>query len=295
MNYVLLGALGNINRPLVSRLVAAGHQVTVVSSNPERSAAIVAAGATPAIGTIENVDFLTASFRGADAVYTMIPPYYTAPDWKEYIQRMGRNLAAAIRTAGISKVVNLSSIGAHLPAGCGPVSGIHFVEQELNALQGVDIKHLRPAYFYTNFLSAIGMIKQGGIYGNNYSVGRKLFLVSPVDIAEAAAQELLELSFTGKSIRYIVSDELTSAEVTSILGAAIGKPDLPYVEFSDEEALKGMQQAGFSDDIARNFVELGRATRTGVLFSDYVKHPVTLSQTKFRDFASEFATAYAGA
>ena len=295
MNYVLLGALGNINRPLVSRLVAAGHQVTVVSSNPERSAAIVAAGATPAIGTIENVDFLTASFRGADAVYTMIPPYYTAPDWKEYIQRMGRNLAAAIRTAGISKVVNLSSIGAHLPAGCGPVSGIHFVEQELNALQGVDIKHLRPAYFYTNFLSAIGMIKQGGIYGNNYSVGRKLFLVSPVDIAEAAAQELLELSFTGKPIRYIVSDELTSAEVTSILGAAIGKPDLPYVEFSDEEALKGMQQAGFSDDIARNFVELGRATRTGVLFSDYVKHPVTLSQTKFRDFASEFATAYAGA
>jgi uncharacterized protein YbjT (DUF2867 family) len=197
--------------------------------------------------------------------------------------------------AGVRKVVNLSSIGAHLPAGCGPVSGIHLVEQELNTLSGIDIKHLRPAYFYTNLLSAIGMIKQGGIYGNNYSAGRKLFLVSPTDIAEAAAEELLRLSFTGKSVRYIVSDELTSLEIASILGAAIGKPDLPYVEFSDEDALKGMLQAGLSEDIARNFVELGRATRTGEMFADYVEHQVTLSQTKFRDFAPDFAAAYAEA
>ncbi len=295
MNYVLLGALGNINRPLIGRLVAAGHQVTVVSSNPERSAAIIAAGAKPAIGTIEDVDFLTASFTGADAVYMMVPPHYTAPDWKEYIYQMGRNQAKAIHAAGVSKVVNISSIGAHLPAGCGPVTGMHFAEQELNKLTGVDVKHLRPSYFYTNFLSAIGMIKQGGIYGNNYSAGRKLFLVSPADIAAVAAEELLGLSFTGKTVRYIVSDELTSVEVAFILGSAIGKPDLPYVEFSDEDALKGAVQAGLSEDIARNFVEMGQATRSGEMFADYALQPVTLSPTKFRDFAADFAVAYAGA
>ena len=295
MNYVLLGALGNINRPLVSRLVAGGHHVSVISSNPERSAAIVAAGAKPLIGSIEDIGFLTAGFTGADAVYTMVPPHFAAQDWKEYIHQMGRNQATAIRAAGVTKVVNLSSIGAHLPAGCGPVSGIHFVEQELNTLSGADIKHLRPSYFYTNFLNAIGMIKQGGFYGNNYSAGRKLFLVAPADIAEVAAEELLGLSFTGKSVRYIVSDELTSAEVTSILGAAIGKPDLPYVEFGDEDALKGMLQAGLPEDIARNFVEMGRVTRNGEMYADYVKQPVKLSQTKFRDFAPVFAAAYAGA
>ena len=294
MNYVLLGSLGNINRPLIGRLVAAGHHVSVISSNPERSAAIIAAGARPLIGSIGDAGFLTTSFSGADAVYTMVPPHYTAPDWKEYIHQMGRNQAVAIQAAGVGKVVNLSSIGAHLPAGCGPVTGMHLAEQELNALTDTDVIHLRASYFYTNFLSAIGMIKQGGFYGNNYSAGRKLLLVSPADIAEVAAEELLELSFTGKSVRYVVSDELTSLEATSILGAAIGKPDLPYVEFSDEDALKGVLQAGFSEDIACNFVELGRATRTGEMFSDYVKHPVKLSQTKFRSFASDFATAYAG-
>jgi uncharacterized protein YbjT (DUF2867 family) len=137
------------------------------------------------------------------------------------------------------------------------------------------------------------MIKQGGFYGNNYSAGRKLFLVAPVDIAEAAAEELLGLSFTGKSVRYIVSDELTSKEAASILGAAIGKPDLPYVEFSDEEARKGMLQAGFSEDIAGNFAEMGRATRTGEMYADYVLHPVALSKTKLKDFAPDFAAAYA--
>lgn len=293
MNYVLLGALGNINRPLVSRLVNAGHNVSVISSNPERSAAISAAGARPVIGKIEDLSFLTTGFTGADAVYTMVPPHYTAPDWKQYIHQMGKNLAAAIGAAGVKKVVNLSSIGAHMSAGCGPVSGIHFVEQELNALSGVNIKHLRPGYFYTNFLGAIGLIKQGGFYGNNYSAERKLFLVAPADIAEAAAEELLGLSFSGKSVRYIVSDELTSKEVASVLGAAIGKPGLPYVEFSDEEARKGMLQAGFSEDIAGNFVEMGRATRTGEMFADYVLHPVALSKTKLKDFASSFAAAYA--
>jgi len=295
MNYVLLGSLGNITRPLVSRLVAAGHHVSVISSNPERSAAIVAAGARPLIGSIEDTGFLTTSFSGADAVYTMVPPHFAAPDWKEYIHQMGRNQAVAIQAAGIGKVVNLSSIGAHLPAGCGPVTGMHLAEQELNALRDTDVLHLRPSYFYNNFLAATGMIKKGGFYGNNYSAGRQLFLVSPADIAEVAAEELHELEFTGKSVRYIVSDELTSVQVTSILGTAIGKPDLPYVEFSDDDALKGMLQAGLSEDIASNFVELGRATRSGEIYSDYVKHPVALSQTKFRDFAADFAAAYAGA
>jgi uncharacterized protein YbjT (DUF2867 family) len=295
MKYVLIGALGNINRSLVSRLVAAGHNVTVISSNPERSAAVAAAGARAAIGKIEDIGFLTASFSGADAVFTMVPPHYAAPDWKKYIHQMGRNQAEAISAAGVKKVVNLSSIGAHLSSGGGPVTGMHFVEQELNKLSGADVKHLRPGFFYTNFLTAIGMIKHGGFYGNNYGSETPLLLVAPADIAEVAAEELLGLSFTGKSFRYIVSDEKTSKEAASILGGAIGKPDLPYVEFSDEDALKGMQQAGFSEDLARNYVEMGRAMRSGEMSADYRRHQVTLSKTKLADFAGDFAAAYAGA
>lgn len=295
MNYVLVGGLGNINQPLVKRLIAAGQAVTVISSNPERSAAIVAAGARPAIGKLEDVDFLTAAFKGADVVYTMVPPKYDAPDWKKFIHQIGINLATAIGAAGVKKVVNLSSIGAHLPVGCGPVSGLYFVEQEFNKLESVDVLHLRPSYFYNNFLNAIGMIKTAGFYGNNYSAGSLLPLTAPVDIAAVAAEKLLNPSFSGKSVLYITSDEKTSLEVTAAFGAAIGKPDLPYVEFSDEDALKGMLGAGLPQDIALNFVEMGQALRTGIMIGDYLKHRGSLQETKLADFAKSFAEAYAKA
>jgi uncharacterized protein YbjT (DUF2867 family) len=206
---------------------------------------------------------------------------------------MAKNFAAAIKASGVKKVVNLSSVGAHMPEGCGPVSGLHFAELELNALSGVDIKHLRPGYFYTNLFHSVGMIKHAGFFGNNFSGDAVLALTHPIDIAAAAAEELLSLSFTGKTIRYIVSDERTSRQIAAVLGAAIGKPDLAYVEFTDEDALKGGIQAGLPEEISRNYMEMGNAFRTGQMIADYRQHPVALGKTKLEDFAKEFAAAYA--
>ena len=292
MNYILIGGLGNINQPLVSRLVAAGHQVTVISSSTERAAAITAAGARPAIGTIEDANFLGSAFRGADAIYTMVPPHYTAPVWKDWFRQVGARIAEAIETSGVKKVVNLSSMGAHMPEGCGPVSGLYFVEQQLNQLDA-DVLHLRPAFFYTNFLNAIGTIRTEGVFANTYSANRLLFIVDPGDIAEVAAEQLISLSFSGKSHRYIVSDQLTSAQAAPILGAAVGKPGLSYVELSDDERLKGLLDSGMTRDLADNFIELWRAARTGAMFADYMQHPVRLNKTRFEQFMGRFAEEYA--
>jgi len=295
MKYVLTGALGNISKPLAEKLVAAGHDVTIISSNPERSAAITKIGATPAIGKVEDADFLTKTFTGATAVYTMVPPTLSAPHWKEHISGVGKIFATAISASGVKKVVNLSSIGAHMPNGGGPVSGIHFAEEALNALPNVDVKHLRPAYFYLNLLSSVGMIKNAGFYGNNFGGDQLLPLTHPIDIAAAAAEELLSLKFTGKSYRYIVSDERTSKEIASVLGAAIGKPGLPYVEFTDEDNLKGMLQAGLPEEPARNYVEMGSAIRSGEMNADFNRNKVISGKTKLEDFAKEFAAAYTNA
>ena len=295
MKYVLTGSLGNITQPMARTLIAAGHDVTIISSSKDRSAAITALGAKPAIGNITDTAFLTSTFKGADAVYTMVPPIYQTTSWKEDIYNHGKSIAAAIKASGVKKVVNLSSIGAHMPEGCGPVSGIHRVEEELNKLSGVDIIHLRPGYFYTNLLHAIGMIKHAGFYGNNFGADAPIVLVHPRDIAAAAAEELQSLAFTGKSIRYIADDVRTSKEIAAVLGAAIGKADLPYVEFTDEQAFTGAVQAGLSEELSRNYMEMGAAFRSGEMISDYKKHKVTLGNIKLEDFAKEFAAAYAKA
>ena len=292
MKYVLSGSLGHINKPLTQKLVAAGNDVTVISSKAERAAEIEALGAKAAIGNLDNVDFVTTTFTGADAVFTLIPPIHHTDNWKQSIHDIGKIFADAIKASGVKKVVNLSSIGAHMPTGCGPVSGLHFAEEELNKLGDVAIKHLRPGYFYTNLFSNMDMIKRAGIIGNNFGPDATIVMTHPNDIAEVAAEELLKLDFESHTIRYIASDERTNQDIAKALGQAIGKPELPYVEFTDEQNLEGAIQAGLPRELAVNFIEMGTALRSGEMIADYKKHPVALSKTKLEDFAKEFAAVY---
>src|SRR6202012_1982362 len=233
MKIIITGSLGNISGPLAANLANAGPPVTVVSSDKNKTAQIEALGASAAIGSVEDIPFLISTFQGADVVYTMIPQQSQSEDYKEFIKHIAENFAAALKAAGITKVVNLSTIGAHLPQGAGPISGMHFAEEILNKLEGIIIKHLRPASFYYNFYHNIDMIKHGAILGANYPESTPLVLVHPKDIANAAAEEIIA-PFNSTIIRYIASDERTAGEVTATLGAAIGKSDLKWVEFTDE-------------------------------------------------------------
>jgi uncharacterized protein YbjT (DUF2867 family) len=293
MKYVVLGSLGNISKPLAEKLIAARHDVTIVSSNKEKTEHILLMGAKAAIGSVDDVAFLTKTFKGADAVYTMVPPNFGSGNWKQYISRIGENIASAIQSSGVKNVVNLSSIGAHMKEGCGPVSGLFFVEKSLNDLAGVNVKHLRPGYFYTNFLNSIGMIHNQGIMGGNYGENSTMVISHPNDIAEVAAKELLDLSFRGKSVRYLASDEKTTDQVALIFGKAIGKPELKWVNFSDKDTLAGMIQMGLSEEVARNYTEMGSAMRSGEMASDYNRNrPSVFGKTKLETWAPVFATVY---
>ncbi|MGN8070794.1 NAD(P)H-binding protein [Mucilaginibacter sp. SG564] len=292
MKITVTGSLGNISKPLAKQLIRAGHQLTIISSNAEKAAAIEAIGATAAIGVVTDVEFLTRAFTGADVVYTMVPPYFGANNFREYVRSIGKNYAEAIEKASVPRVVNLSSIGAHLDAGTGPIAGMHDVELELNKLSNVAIKHLRAPFFYVNFEGNIDMIRNMGILGSNYPATARLVMVHPEDIAAVAAEEIQQ-EFTGKSIRYLVSDDRTMGPIATVLGTAIGKPELPWVEFTDEQALNGMLQNGLPPEMARNFVEMGTAIRSGLLWGDYDQNkPKVPGIIKLEAFAQEFADRF---
>ncbi|HEY8930146.1 MAG TPA: NAD(P)H-binding protein [Mucilaginibacter sp.] len=292
MKITVTGSLGNISGPLAILLVNAGHDVTVVTSNAGKTADIEAIGAKAAVGSAEDVDFLTKAFTGADVVYTMVPQQHDSNDYKAFIRKIAGNLAEAVKNSGVTKVVNLSSIGAHMATGAGPVSGMHDDEAIFAKLNGVIVKTLRPASFYYNYYATIGMVKHGGVIGANYPADRLLVLVHPKDISDAAF-EAITTPFTENNITYVASDEKTGADVAAIIGKAIGKPELPWVEFTDEQSIGGMQQGGLSEDVAKNLTEMGNAVKSGEFFVEYNKHKPKLSERKFEDFAKdEFAAAY---
>ncbi|MEO5591141.1 MAG: NAD(P)H-binding protein [Chitinophagaceae bacterium] len=294
MKYAITGSLGHISKPIVVALVKAGHEVTVITSSQNRVKDIESLGAKAAVGSIEDTAFLTKAFNGAKAVYSMVPPKYDVSDWKKYIGQVGEHYTEAIKINNIKYVVNLSSIGAHMPEGCGPVSGLHRAEQALNSLTDVNIKHLRPAYFYNNLLANISLIKNAGITGSNFSNSDKKFtLVDTSDIAAIAIEALLKLDFTGHSIQYIASDEVSTDDIATALGKAINRPDLKWITFTDEQALQGGIQAGLPEEISKNYAEMGSAVNSGKMGEDYWKHrPASLGKIKLEDFAKTFAAAY---
>lgn len=292
MNFTILGSLGNVSKPLAEILISKGHRVTIVSSNQQKRNEIESLGAKVAIGSVTDVDFLNAAFKDADAVYTMVPPNWEVTDYRGYIAKTGEVYRAAIQKSGIKRVVNLSSVGAHLSQGTGPIAGLYDVEHAFKNLDGVSVKHLRARIFYINYFFDIGTIRNMGLMGNNYGSHTPLLLVHPRDIAMAAVQELEEI-FEGKSSRYVVSERITVSEAVKILGSSIGMPQLPWVQFRDEEAYVGMTASGMSPAIAKVYVEMGNAIQSGILFEDFqANNPPFWGKTTLIDFATEFAAVY---
>lgn len=293
MKYVVTGGAGHITKPLVEKLLAAGHEVTVIGRDAAKLQSLVEKGAKAAVGSVEDPSFLTTAFTGADAVYMMIPPNFGVTDWLGYQKKVADYFVQAVKLNQIKKVVVLSSVGAHMRKGAGPVDGLAYLEQQLEAA-GTDNKFLRPSYFYYNLFGQIPLIKGMGIMGANMgSPDTKLVLTHTDEIADAAAEELLNLSFTGTSVRYIASDERSTVEIATVLGKAISKDNLQWIPFSDEQMKAGLLQAGLAEVFAQGYTEMGVALRSGEMEADYWNNrPAQLGNIKLEDFAKEFAAVY---
>jgi uncharacterized protein YbjT (DUF2867 family) len=296
MNIIVTGSLGHIGQPLTTTLVRKGHNVTVISSNPEKETEITASGATAAIGSLEDAAFLTTVFTGADAVYSMVPPnnYFNQDlDLHAYYRGIGTNYAQALKASGVKRVVNLSTIGAHLEQGSGILIGAHDVEHILNALPpDVAITHMRPTSFYYNLLGYAPMIKAQGFIAANYGADDLVPWVAPADIAAAIAEEI-EAPVTGRKIRYVASEDMSCKDVANLLGAAIGKPELEWKIISDEQMLAGLLAAGIAPQIASGLVEMYSSLHSGLLAEDYLRNkPLVMGKVKVADFAKEFAVAF---
>jgi len=285
--YVLLGSNGNITSKVAALLLGQGTPVRVVGRNAGSLASVKAAGADIAAGDIGDAGFLAQAFAGATAAYTMIPTDYAAHDMAAEQDRLGHAITRAIAAAGLTRVVNLSSVGAHLGSGTGPIAALHRQERRLDELAGVDVLHLRPGYFFENHLIAIEMIRTIGVYADMTAPDAPLPMVATGDIARVVARELRTPSGKGKRVLHLRAPSLyTMKEATGLLGAAIGKPDLAYVQSEPEEGRAALMQQGFSADAAAQLAEMSTAFSTGRLDGEYDKGPTEITPTTLADFAA---------
>lgn len=290
---VIVGATGNTGRVIAETLLAKGKRVRVVGRSPDRLKALIEKGADAFVGSVTDSAAMGRAFQGAEAAYLMVPPNYTAQNFRAYVKKVGETYAKALRQAGVSYVVNLSSVGADLAEGAGPISGLHDVEQQLNQLTDLHIVHLHPGFFMENLYFSLDLIRHQNINGSPLRGDLLIPMIATRDIAEVAAQVLLHRQFSGQSIRELLGQrDVSMQEATRIIGKAIGKEDLPYVQFPYEQAEQAMVTMGFSQDVARLLSEMDRALNEGRVRPLEARSTGNTTPTSIEQFAERFAEGY---
>jgi uncharacterized protein YbjT (DUF2867 family) len=293
--YVVTGATGHIGRVLSEELLRNGHSLRVIGRSKERLQPLVDLGAQAFVGSLEDASFLAEAFRGAKAVFAMIPPSFAAENFRKYQGRISDSLIEGIMKSGVSHVVALSSLGAHLPTGTGPIKGLFDFEQKLEKLNGVSILILRPSLFMENLLDAVPVINTMGVNGSALRPDVEVAMIATRDIAIFAANAMVEASFTGVAAQVLLGPaDQTMTKVTRSIGRAIGNNDLQYVQFPYENVKEALLGAGASENLADEVIEMNQWLNSNGM-ANLKRTGVSTTPTTVDDFVQVFQSSLTGA
>jgi uncharacterized protein YbjT (DUF2867 family) len=290
--YVILGATGNTGSIVADTLLLKGRKVRVVGRDASRLRRFVDKGAEAFTAELNDAAALTKALSGARAAYLLLPPITSREDQ----ERESDAIAKAVKESELPYALYLSSYGAHVPEGTGPVTGLHSSEQKLNAITGLNVLHLRAAYFMENNLAAIGIIQAIGRFGHALLPDLKIPMIATRDVGDYAAQRLLDLDFSGKQTSELLGErDLSMTEVAAAISRGIGKSDLRYVQFSYDQMQQALTQMGFSPKKAAVYIEMFKAINARVLAAQEPRSVKNSTPTSFEKFVEDvFVPAYRG-
>lgn len=286
--YVVTGASGNTGSVVANSLLDQGKKVRAIGRHAERLQPLVARGAEAFIAELSDTEALTRAFAAAEGVYLMIPPNAQSQNFRAEQRAMSEAIASALEKAGVKHAVALSSVGADKPDKTGPVVGLHEFEQRLNKVAGLNVLHLRAGYFMENTLGQAGAIKGFGKTAGPLRGDLKLPLIATRDIGAAAAEALLKLNFQGQQTRELLGQrDLDMNEATAIIGKAIEKPDLQYLQMMDEQIRSVFIQMGMSSSFTDLMLEMAGALNSGYMRALEPRSARNTTPTSFETFVAE--------
>lgn len=291
----VMGATGQVGSKVTRLLLDRGHEVRALGRSPDKLADLAAAGAEVRTGDAVDPTWLAEAFRGSDAVLAMLPFNPSTADHLVEQAVLGGAIVAALRAATVDYVVNLSSLGAEQPTGHGLIASLHEQEQRLQTLTGTNVLSLRPASYFENFHAAVEVIREHGVNVDSVDADLPLPMIATRDVAQVAADALVARDWTGFVVRELLGQrDLSHTEVTAILGARIGQPDLRYVQLPYDEMAATLEGAGLSASYARGYVDMTRAFNEGRVVSGGGRTQENTTPTRFEEFAATLALPAGG-
>lgn len=295
--YVVTGATGNTGKVVAQALLSAGKKVRLLARTADRLQALAAKGAEVLVTDLTHTPTTVNAFEGAQAAYVMLPPNIGSPDVRSYQKQVSDALARALEKAGVPYAVTLSSIGADKPDRTGPVVGLYELEQKLNAIDHLKVLHLRAGYFMENTLGQAGVIRATGSAVGPLRPDLNISMIATRDIGQAAAKALLSLDFGVNETRELQGErDITMNEAARIIGTAIGKPGLGYLQAPPGSVRAALVGLGMSENMADLILEMSEALNSGYMRSLEKRSTKNTTPTAYETFvAEEFLPRFAAA
>lgn len=291
---VVTGSSGRTGRSATEALLARGENVRVVGRDAKKLAPFAERGADPFVGNAEDVGSMTAAFNGASAVYLVLPEDTSQQDLRAHQERVSNSYTAAIADAQVPFVVNLSSIGAQHSKNTGPIVGLHNQEQKLNRVAGLNVLHLRAAYFMENLFMSIAPLRSTGTLPGGLQGDVRIPWIATKDIGVYAATRLAARDFSGSSIQELHGQrDISMKEAASIVGNSIGKPDLAYVHVPSMMLAAALVEMGLPKKTAELLIEMWDGANAGLIVPQEARSAKNTTPTTLESFVTEvFAPAY---
>lgn len=286
--YVIMGATGHTGHAAANKLLSNGKKVRVVGRNLDHLKPLTAKGAEPFVADVMDKDSVAKAFAGAQAVYVMFPPNETVQDYRAQAEQMTEAYAFAIEKSGVKHVLALSSVGAEKTEKTGPIVGLHYLEERLNRISGLNTLYIRAAYFMENTLGQADAIAQMGTTVGLMRPDLKFPCIAARDIGDFAGEALSALNFSGHQVQELHGQrDISYGEITSIIGKAIGKPDLKYIQLKPEQFSEALVRTGMSKNIAEGLTEMVESMNSGYLKFLQPRSPRNTTPTSYEKFAVE--------
>lgn len=290
MRIVVTTPTGHIGSKLTNILLDRGAEVTLIARHPDKVANFKSRGARVVAGEHDDAKVLEQALEGADALFWLTPPNETSHDPIGDARRFADAAAKVIAKQPELHVVQLSSGGAHLASGTGPIVGLHDTEERFRAV-GKNVVSLRANLFMENILSSIPTITADGSIYLMVPGSITAPQVATQDIAQAAADQLLSPRDGHHIVDVVGPKDISFDEVATILSNLVGKT-VRVVTLPPPALKQGMMRAGISPEMADLFVQMEQALENGLSHQFHGEQKIT-GKVTYEQFAREvFLPAY---
>jgi uncharacterized protein YbjT (DUF2867 family) len=261
--FLVAGVSGNTGSKVADLLLAKGEEVRVLVRDEAKGAAWKAKGCEVAVGSLEDVDFVSKSFEGIASAYLLLPPAMGAEDPVAHGKKVIDGYVEALsQNDHLETIAFLSSLGAQYDKlNMGIVNTLSYAESKLLGVN-VQFFFLRAAYFFENWLANLPVMQKDGVL---YAFLRESFpipMVATADIAQAAVEALLDPTKPWDVLQVAGPREYNSFDVAAAFGQALGKP-VKVVSLPTDDMVPAMTGMGMKPKMAEAFRDLYDAMHMG--------------------------------